>query len=163
MSLHRARRETCVRLLERMTANLVEAADQPANRVAYTLLMSLPLMHRTRAGVLIGRLVLEKGHIPERSPTAFTDQMRSFAWLRLERAAKDGDEDAVRMMIALLHVGRFRERDDKQAYFWILRLRKLGADAGASGARIEASLSADDRKAVAQHEAADRTGPVVFR
>lgn len=155
MSLHRTRRETCLRLLEHMTASLVEATDRPANRVAYALLMSLPLRYRTRAGVLIGRLMLEKGYVPERSPTAFTDQMRSFAWLRLERAAEEGDEDAIRMMITHLHAGRFHARDDKRAYFWLLRLRSRGGDHPLAQA-IEPSLSHEDRLNTQQLEAASR-------
>jgi hypothetical protein len=114
--------------------------------------MSLPLAHRTRADVLIGRLMLEKGYVPEPSPTAFTDQMRSFAWLRLEHAAEAGDEDAIHMMIALLHEGRFHASDDKEAYFWVLRLRRRGVEHPLAQT-IEAALSDEDRLTVYAREA----------
>jgi len=76
---------------------------------------------------------------------ALTDHFRTNAWFWLERAAETDNVDAIRLMIRLLHGGRTRARDDKQAYFWLLRLRRLGDSNDAAEGAIESALTEDER------------------
>jgi hypothetical protein len=158
MSLNRARRESCMQLLEHVAEGLVNA-DEPAHIVAYSMLMSLPLMHRTRAGVDFARLMLVMGHVPHPPDKEFTAAMRNFAWLRLEQAARSGDIEAITLIITLLHQGRYRERDGKEAYFWILRLRHIGGPTDPLHDRIERGLSSEDRDSAQMLELLSRDEP----
>jgi hypothetical protein len=156
MAAHQTRRAVCLQLLEHMGAELVDAGDQTALSVAHDLLIYPPLARSHRAAVHYARLLLEKDYSLRPADEPFTSHMRDFAWLRLERAAASGEVDAIRMMIEHLHEGRHRARDDAKAYFWILRLRKLGVDAGPQAREIEEGLSQKDRDEIAERETEDR-------
>lgn len=159
MAAHQTRRTLCLRLLEHMGGELVAAGDQAALPVAHTLLTYPPLARSHRAAVHYARLLLENDYSLRPGDEPFTKLARDTAWLRLERAAASGEIDAIRMMIEHLHQGRHRPRDDTAAYFWVLRLRKLGVDPGPQAREIEASLSQNDRDKILQREAEDRNQP----
>lgn len=161
MAFHRLRRETCLTFLEQLAEQLVDANDAPAHEVAYLLLMYPPIVETSQANFLFARLLLEKRFVAapmlRRDDDAQRQQgairiVRDFAWSRLERAAQDGNVQAIRLMITLLHEGRYRERDDKKAYFWILRLRRQGGN-HPRAQDIEAALSDDDRTDVQLRDA----------
>lgn len=154
MSWHRFRRQTCVDVLERLAAQLVEADDRPAKEVAYALLLYPPGSEARQAGFLFARLLLEKKFVPHfmRDNEAVVRHMRDLAWFHLEKAAEADNAEAIRLMAALLHEGRFRARDDAAAYFWILRQRRFGLTGAPIDDEIERSLSDDERASVRLRE-----------
>lgn len=156
MTWHRFRRQTCVGVLERLARQLAEADDRPANEVAYALLLYPPGKEARQAGFLFGRLSLEKKFVPDhmRDDEDVVRAMRDLAWLRLEKAAEADNAEAIRLMVALLHEGRFRARDDAAAYFWILRQRRLGLTGAPLDVEIERALSEAERTSVRLREEA---------
>lgn len=154
MAWHRFRRQTCVGVLERLGRQLAEADDRGANEVAYALLLYPPGRDSRQAGFLFARLLLEKKFVPHfmRDNEAVAQHMRDLAWLRLEKAAEADNAEAIRLMVALLHEGRFRARDDAAAYFWILRGRRLGLTGAPLDGEIERALSEPTRASVRLRE-----------
>lgn len=154
MAWHRFRRQTCVGVLERMGRQLVEADDRPANEVGYALLLYPPGSEARQARVLFARLLLEKKFVPRfmHDNEAVARHMRDFAWFQLEKVAEADNAEAIRLMVALLHEGRFRARDDAAAYFWILRQRRLGLTGAPLDAEIERALSDAERASVRLRE-----------
>lgn len=154
MAWHRFRRQTCVGVLERLARQLAEADDRPANEVAYTLLLYPPGSEARQAGFLFARLLLEKKFVPDgiRDHEGVVRHMRDFAWFKLEKAAEADNAEAIRLMVALLHEGRFRARDDAAAYFWILRQRRLGLTGAPVDEEIERALSDAERAPVRLRE-----------
>lgn len=143
MAWHRFRRQTCVGVLEDLARQLVEADDRPANEFAYALLLYPPGRESRQAGFLFARLLLEKKFVPNfmRDNEAVARHMRDLAWFQLEKAAEADNAEAIRLMVALLHEGRFRARDDAAAYFWIQRQRRLGLTGAPIDDEIERTLS----------------------
>jgi hypothetical protein len=169
MAFHRLRRDTCLGVLENLAEQLVDATEAPAKQVADRFLTMPPLQKTARAGFLYARLVLVQAFVANwmldstaSDKNGLINHIRNFAWLRLRNAAKDRHMPAIRLTISLLHLGRFHPRDDKEAYFWILRLRRLGGIGGAVASKVEANLSETDRNAVRRHEELDWSGSVVF-
>jgi hypothetical protein len=154
MAWHRFRRQTCVGVLERLAWQLVEADDRPANEVAYKLLLYPPGKEARQARFLFARLLLEKKFVPHfmRDREGVARHMRDLAWFQLEKAAEADDTEAIRLMAALLHEGRFRARDDAAAYFWILRQRRLGLTGAPMDVEIERALSDAERASVRLRE-----------
>ncbi|MCE9521085.1 MAG: hypothetical protein K8S25_01475 [Alphaproteobacteria bacterium] len=157
IALHRLRREICVEFLEHLAGALVDASDAPANNVADRLLLSPPLQKTMQANYLYARLLLEKGFTPSwmhdsNNSQPLIEYMREVALDRLERAASTGHQKAIRLIISILHAGLVRPRNDKEAYFWVLRLRRLGGADKTEFAGIEAALSDADRVLVRLNE-----------
>jgi hypothetical protein len=154
MAWHRFRRQTCIGVLARLARQLVEADDRPANEVAFALLHFPPGSEARQAGFLFARLLLEKKFVPHflRDNEAAARHMRDLAWFRLEKAAEADNADAIRLMVALLHEGRLRARDDAAAYFWILRQRRLGLTGAPLDIEIERALSDAERASVRLRE-----------
>jgi hypothetical protein len=150
MSLHRQRRAVCLDILEAVASQLVDANDKPAHAVAFALTMRPPLTERSQADVLCARLLLEKDYVDDGWSPEMAAHMRDFAWFRLERAAaRANNVDAIRYLITFLHQGR--ERDDRKAYFWVLRLRRLGEEHPLA-ATIRAGLTAEQMTTIAARE-----------
>jgi hypothetical protein len=154
MAWHRFRRQTCVGVLERLGRQLAEADDRAANEVAYALLHYPPGKEGRQAGFVFARLALEKKFMPDvfRDDENAVRVVRDLAWLRLEKAAEADNPEAIRLMIALRHEGRFRARDDAAAYFWILRQRRLGLAGAPLDVEIERALSDAERAPVRYRE-----------
>lgn len=159
MALHRRRREACIAVLESISTGLVADGDPAANEIAKTIVADHPLTDSITAGFLYAKLLLEQESVSH----PFTDErdaerlgyMRVVAWGRLRNAAGAGHLEAIRMMITLLHQGRFRPRDNKEAYFWVLRSRRLGYAGDPSDAEIERTLTDADRLDVKRREERD--------
>lgn len=162
LAFHRLRRDTCLGVLQNVTEGLVDADDARANDVAYRLLMFPPFPETTESGFLIARLLLVKGFVASTMTrdAKSASLMRSHAWDRLKLAADAGHVPALHVIVKLLHEGRYHARDDKEAYFWIVRLRHLGHDPGPLAKQIEANLSLEDREYEERREVEDREGPI---
>ena len=147
VALHRARRRTCIAILEDLAEQLVDADDVGAKEVAYQMLTYPPLGDTPKANLHYARLLLAQAFVPAwlAGNDGLTSHFRDLAWLRLERAARAGDLHAIRLMVTQLHTARFHVRDDKEAYYWLLRLRRLGGARGDGDEAIETGLSDDDR------------------
>lgn len=163
MSLHRQRRAVCLDILEAVASQLVDANDKPAHAVAFAFTMRPPLIERSQADVFYARLLLERDYVDDGWSPEMAAHMRDFAWLRLERAARANSIDAIRHLITFLHQGRYRERDDAEAYFWLLRLRRLESTPHPLAAEIADALTADQRDLIERREETDHIGPVRFQ
>lgn len=144
MSLHQLRREACLTFLEGVAGQLVDADDREANNVALLMVTYPPLNERPQSGVLDAKLTLEKDFVPSWGEGRETFFYKA-AWRRLEWAADTGHIPAVRLMVRYLNDGRHRSRDAAAAYYWILRLRRLGEEHPLAQT-IEAELSPKERE-----------------
>lgn len=154
MALHRARREACLRILEAVAERLVDDGDRPALFVAYNMSFRTPLSPRPQASYLFARLLLGLGFDPG-LPAKSLELVRDAAWVNLRRAANENLHlNAMRLMIECLHAGRYRDRDDGAAFFWVLRLRRMGEEHPLSRP-IETALPAQERDRIRQNEEMD--------
>lgn len=152
LTMHQDRRELCAGILAHVISELMDSGGLAAQQVAFAMLTNRPSNEDIPSGVLLAKLVLVEGFVPPTTDVLTIEMQRSHAWWALEVAAEAANEEAMRMMIALLHQGRFHPHDDAQAYVWVLRLRRLGIAEGALGTEIERGLSDIDRERAKQNE-----------
>jgi len=155
MSLHRRRRDVCTGELRRLAAQLIDTATPASREVALELLGWKPLSRDAQSVLLFAKLVLQQEFVTRAGSRwpSLSESDRAGALIELRRVAQDGDEEAIRMMIAVLHDGRVVMRDDAEAYFWLLRLRRGGKTYDpTAAAAIETALTDADRKDIAERE-----------
>jgi hypothetical protein len=154
MDWHRFRRQTCLTVLERLAEQLVDDGDAPAHEVATNILLSPPKPDTPQADFLLAQVVLERSFVPHRfrGDEVSIKRMRDLAWLKLESSAEHSNAAAVRLAITLLHEGWFRTRDDVKAYYWVLRLRRLGLPGAPIDTEIERGLSEAERESARTYE-----------
>lgn len=156
-AFHQWRRQICIRILERTARWLMSSSEQTHRDVALGILRLPPSSDDPSSAVALAQLVLLEGfvssndspHMPDR------DLARQTAWSHLEVAARAGNVDAMRLMARLLHEGRFRAVDNKQAFYWLLRLRRLGLSMAQLDKRIERALTEAERSYVTARETND--------
>ncbi|MCE9521200.1 MAG: hypothetical protein K8S25_02060 [Alphaproteobacteria bacterium] len=161
MAWHRQRRAACVTVLAQMATSLADDDDIAAKQAAYDLAMRRPLGNTLTSRLVLATLLLDQRFVPKwladggEEDIQYLADIRDLAWSELGDAAASGHQRAIRMMIALLHEGRLRARDDRQAYFWILRNRRLGGMEATIDAEIERGLTNADRLEAKRREASD--------
>jgi hypothetical protein len=149
VALHQRRRALCVAVVRDLAESFVALNDPSAHEVALELLQKEPLASDAESSVALADLLLRQGFVPARTDDMMTAGIRRMAWFGLEIAAGKGNERAMRMMASLLHAGRFRPRDDVEAYAWVLRLRRMGKPEGAESRDIEEALDTEGRRRAA--------------
>jgi hypothetical protein len=91
----------------------------------------------------------------------FLEIMRTLAWNGLQRAARAHDPAAVEKMVDLLHARRFlpdgivTTSPQQEAYFWVLRSRRLKLDPRPLYAEVEGALANAERTVVIGREELD--------
>lgn len=163
MALHRQRRATCSVVVEDLAMGLAERDEPQANEVALTFALADPINDSATSGIVLATVLLERQFVP-RWLAAGDDHgrplknLRQQAWIELERAAEANDPKAIATMISLLNQRRFideaplLESPENEAYFWILRSRRLGLPQPAFYSKLEGALSTTERTRIKAHE-----------
>jgi hypothetical protein len=156
MALHRQRRSLCVATLKSVATDLVESNERVVQAVAAKLLSTDPLRESTHADFLFAKLVFEHEFVAA-NPTSpdLTPIFREIPWMRLKDAANARHAEAIRLLIRVLHQGRFGPHNDKDAYYWLLRARRLGHADSFFASEIEGALSDAVRKSIVTEESLD--------
>jgi hypothetical protein len=155
MALHRQRRSLCIATLESVATHLVESNERVVQVVAGRLLSTDPLSESRHADYLFAKLVFEREFVTASPSPDLTPIFREIPGMRLRDAANARHAKAIRLLIHVLHQGRFGPRNDKDAYYWLLRARRLGHADSPLASRIEGALSDAARKSVATQETLD--------
>lgn len=164
MSLHQRRRAVCARIVSDLVTSLAARLEPEAKELAYDFAKSAPITDLPAAKLVAAQLVLDEQFIPIRA--ARTDPqllrlMRTFEWSSLVSLAEANDIDAIALVIRLLHERRFVDDahllwgSQREAYYWILRGRRLGIAALPLYSDIEDRLDSDRRAACRQEEEVD--------
>jgi hypothetical protein len=164
LALHRWRREVCIDVLENLANSLANQPGPHAKNVAYRIVTSDPLSDSTTAGFVRATLLLEQQFLPA-SPMSKDSRsleiMRTLAWSGLQRAARAHDPAAIVKMIDLLHArrfireGLFTRGPQQEAYFWVLRSRRLKLTPSPLHDEIEGALANSERTDVMAREKLD--------
>lgn len=156
-AFHQQRRHLCVRILEATARSLIGSGDRASRDVALGILRGSPSYHDPNSAVALANLVLVDGFVSRNDTPDRPDRdlSRDTAWSALDLAARAGNTTAAQMMAELLHEGRFHAVDNKQAFYWVLRLRRLGISMGELDITIEHALTETDRSYIAAREAND--------
>lgn len=148
--LHVERRAVCADLIGRFIEDLLNTGTDEAGAVAHDLLW----LHIGRdipgAGSMFAELVLGRGFKPSGADGAVRSRRRAWHWI--EGDAAEGHLPAIKLMMNYLHEGRFRGVDNKGAYFWGLRLKRLGGEPGETLDEISAKLTSAERAHVEESE-----------
>jgi hypothetical protein len=165
LALHRQRRGVCVGVLENLVVSLAARAEPDARTLAFHFANSEPIdIDSPVAAVALAKLVLRQQYISRseaRGGANLVSLMRSLRWRALRQAAEANDREAIELLIALLHEGRFledarlRSNAQKSPYFWIVRSRRLGLPDSETYAEIEAALDAAARARIKGEEEYD--------
>lgn len=165
LALHRQRRGICVGLLEQLTLALAGRSDRSAKELAYNLAMSDPTLDTPTSAIAMASLLLEQQFVPALLARGDAEQLmwaRRMSWSKLRNAAEAGHARAISFIIALLHDRRIPDdayfivsTPAEDAYFWILRSRRLEQTQTALYTTIEASLGVNARKKIDNREQYD--------
>jgi hypothetical protein len=134
----------------------VESNTRVVQAVAEKLLSTDPLRESSHADFLFAKLIFEH-EFAAANPTSpdLTPIFREIPWMRLKDAANARHAEAIRLLIHVLHQGRFGPRNDKDAYYWLLRARRLGHADIPAASEIEGALSDAARESVTTQETLD--------
>jgi hypothetical protein len=150
--LHGERRSLCALLVNGLIRNLLNAETNEVNAIAYEL-FGFHISSEVRgANSMYAELVLGRGFKPTYASDERIHTSREHAWSRLESEAATDHLHAVKLMMEYLHAGRYREVDDKSAYFWGLRLKRLGGDPGKVLGAIEVRLTPEEQAGIRENE-----------
>lgn len=161
-SLHRMRRTLCTALANDFAAALAARGELQAKRLARSIALWPPGRRSAGAAVVLAELVLAQDFIEDPATRNNPESLfatRLTAWRGLSDAANSGDAKAMGLMISLVSKGRFVEDGlyppRTQAYFWILRSRRLGLPDLPLYGEIERALSDEDRTRIRREEETD--------
>jgi hypothetical protein len=150
--LHVERRTACVNLVNGLIRDLLSMETNEANTVAYEL-FQFHISYEVRgANSMYAELVLGRGFKRSYASTDSIHTSRASAWSHLEVEAGTGHLLAVELMMKYLHAGRYHHVDDRAAYFWGLRLRRLGGDPGKLFESMAARLTPEERALIQEKE-----------
>lgn len=150
--LHVERRAVCVSLVNGLIRDLLSMETNEANTVAYDLFGFDISYEVPGAKSMYAELVLGRGFKRRNASDDGIRVSRASAWSSLEVEAGTGHLPAIKMMMEYLHAGRFRDADNKSAYFWGLRLKRLGGDPGKVFESIAAKLTPEERTLIQENE-----------